>query len=50
MGCLRQLTILAMLLTVGVDLAVFQWASSNIDSSLLGAPLIHAWTAVFSGT
>jgi uncharacterized membrane protein required for colicin V production len=46
-ACVRQLAVLAMVLAVGTDLAILNWASSSVHSSLLGAPLIHAWKTLF---
>jgi uncharacterized membrane protein required for colicin V production len=48
-GCMRQLPVLAMLLAAATDLAVLQWASGSIHSSLFGGALIHAWKTLFSG-
>ncbi len=49
-ACVRQLAVLAMLLTAGADLAVLGWASSNISSSLIGTALLHAWRTVYLGS
>ncbi len=46
-GCLRQLPVLAMLLAAGTNLAVLDWASGSVRSSLLGSALMHAWRAPF---
>jgi uncharacterized membrane protein required for colicin V production len=45
---LRQLIVLAMLVTIGADAAVLHWAANSIDSSLFGSTLLHAWRALFS--
>ncbi len=47
-ACLRQLPVLAMVLTIGTDVAVLRWASPSINSSALGTVLLHAWKTVFS--
>jgi uncharacterized membrane protein required for colicin V production len=47
-GCVRQIPILAMLLTAGTDLAVLHWATASIRSSLLGTALLRAWSTLFS--
>jgi uncharacterized membrane protein required for colicin V production len=46
-ACTRQMMVVAMLLTVGTDLSVLRWASSNIQSSLIGGPLVDAWHTLF---
>jgi uncharacterized membrane protein required for colicin V production len=47
-GFLRQLPVLAMLLTAGIDLAILHWAAASITSSLLGSSLLHAWSTLFA--
>jgi hypothetical protein len=49
-ACIRNLGVLAMLLTAGTDLSVLHWASSSINSSLLGTALLHAWRSVYTGS
>ena len=48
MACARQLAVLAMLLTAGVDLAALHWAAPSINSSLLGTTLLRTWRTLFS--
>jgi uncharacterized membrane protein required for colicin V production len=47
-GCLRQLPVLAMVLAASADLTALHWASSNINSSLLGSALLHTWRMLFA--
>jgi len=45
---LRQAMVLAMLVTIGLDAAVFRWASGSISSSVIGGTLLHAWHSLFA--
>lgn len=44
----RQLIVLAMILSVGVQLRVFNWAAASITSSAIGSALLNAWRTLYS--
>jgi uncharacterized membrane protein required for colicin V production len=49
-ACIRQLPMLAMALTIGIDVAALHWATPSITSSMLGSALLSASKTLFSGT
>lgn len=50
LACIRQLPLLAMVLMLGIDLAVLHWATPSITSSMLGSALLSAEKTLFAGT